>query len=79
VWYSLEVSTGQVAHPRPVSISNDVRLQLLLQFYFDFTVFQMFAPRAFSNTSILMRREIQGDRSMRILGLRLLSTSIYHS
>jgi hypothetical protein len=68
VWYSLEVSTGQVADPSLVSLSSDVRLQLLLQFYVNFTVVQMFAPRAFSKTSISMRREIQEDRSMGSVG-----------
>jgi len=65
VWYLLELSTGQVADPSPVSISK-------------LTTFD--CNSSFSSTSILQffkglplvlyskTREIQGDRLMRILG-----------
>jgi hypothetical protein len=36
--------------------------------FVSFAVFQMFGPRAYPKKSNLMRREIQGNRSMRILG-----------
>lgn len=69
VWCSLELSTAQVADSSPVSILKLMTFNCNFSYSFvSFAVFQMFGSRAYPKKSNLMRREIQGNRSMRILG-----------